>query len=77
MLYCPFGILYRLINTNIRFILANNLNMIKTMFIKMMQLEKVWFIKVPLNADCRGGYRHFYKGARLNKKNIGFQNNLF
>ena len=43
----------------------------------MMQFEKVRSIKVPLNADCRGGYRHFYKGARFNKKNIGFQNNLF
>jgi len=25
----------------------------------MMQFEKVWSIKVPLNADCRGGYQTF------------------
>ena len=43
----------------------------------MMQLEKVWYIKVPLNADCRGEYRHLYKGARFNKKNIGFQTICF
>ena len=42
----------------------------------MMQFEKVRSIKVPLNADCRGGYKHFHKGSRLKKKNIGFQNNL-
>ena len=34
----------------------------------MMQFEKVRSIKVPLNADCRGGYKHFHKGSRLNKK---------
>ena len=42
----------------------------------MMQFEKVRSIKVPLNADCKGGYKHFDKVARFNKKNIGFQNNL-
>ena len=43
----------------------------------MMQFEKVRSIKVRLNADYRGGYKHFHKGSRLNKKNVGFQNNLF